>query len=153
MLNNMEAAIFDLDGTLIDSMWIWNKIDHDFLNTRKIIVPDDLSYSISHLTFIDAAHFFKNTFNLPESVESIMNEWDEMSYLHYSNNIKLKKGAYDYLIKLKKLGLKIALATSNSRRLLEAVLKNNNVYDLFDAITTSDEAKRGKGSPDIYLLT
>ena len=73
-------------------------------------------------------------------------------YNHYKNNVKLKPGALNYLKKLKESGIKIGLATSNSIPLLTATLKNNNAFDLFDAITVTDEVKKSKSNPDIYLL-
>ena len=81
-----------------------------------------------------------------------MNTWNTMAYNHYKNNVKLKPGALNYLEKLKKSGIKIGLATSNSIPLLTATLKNNNAFDLFDAITVTDEVKKSKSNPDIYLL-
>ena len=82
-----------------------------------------------------------------------MNEWHEMAYHEYSKNVKLKAGAKEYLEKLKASGVKIGLATSNSIPLLEATLKNNNIYSLFDAITVTDEVNKSKDNPDIYLLS
>ena len=81
-----------------------------------------------------------------------MNTWNTMAYNHYKNNVKLKPGALNYLKNLKKAGIKIGLATSNSIPLLTATLKNNNAFDLFDAITVTDEVKKSKSNPDIYLL-
>lgn len=153
MLNNIKAAIFDMDGTLIDSMWVWTKIDIDFLKKRGIELPSDLKNSIEHLSFTDTARYFKDRFNLPEDVNSIMEEWNQMAYEEYSNSIKLKPGARDYLNLLKSKGIKLALATSNSMTLLEVVLRNTGIYEYFDIITLTDEVKRSKSYPDIYLLS
>jgi HAD superfamily hydrolase (TIGR01509 family) len=153
MLNNIKAAIFDLDGTLIDSMGIWGKIDIDFLEKRGIEVPSDLREHIEHLSFIDTAKYFKNRFNLSETIEDIMDEWNNMAYYEYSNTVVLKPGAKEYLDCLKAKGIKLALATSNSHVLLEAVLKKNGVFNYFDSITTTIEVERGKNHPDIYLLS
>lgn len=153
MLNNIKAAIFDLDGTLIDSMWIWGKIDADFLLKRGLEVPFDLKDNIEHLSFIDTAKYFKERFNLIDDVHAIMDEWNNMAFDEYANNIRLKSGAKEYLSLLKTMGIKVALATSNSIELLEAVLKNNDIYEYFDVITTTNEVSRGKNFPDIYLLS
>ncbi|SHH96147.1 HAD family hydrolase [Clostridium grantii] len=153
MLKDIQAVIFDMDGTLIDSMWLWSKIDEDFLMKRNIICPSDLKTKIQNFTLNETAHYFKNTFVLKESIEEICSEWDEMAFEEYKFNIKLKPGAKSFLNFLKKQGIKIALATSNSQPLLEIALKSNGIYEYFDAITTSKEVSRGKGFPDIYLLT
>lgn len=152
-MNNIKAAIFDLDGTLVDSMGVWSKIDIDFLGKRNIPLPANLKDDITHLSFQQVAEYFKDRFKLTESTEDIMNEWHEMAYHEYSKNVKLKAGAKEYLEKLKASGVKIGLATSNSIPLLEATLKNNNIYSLFDAITVTDEVNKSKDNPDIYLLS
>ncbi|MFL0269470.1 HAD family hydrolase [Candidatus Clostridium radicumherbarum] len=153
MLKDIKAAIFDLDGTLIDSMWLWEKVDIDFLSKRDYELPIDLKENIEHLSFIDTAKYFKERFNLPENIEDIMAEWNSMAFEEYANNVSLKSGAKEYLHNLKLKGIKLALATSNSVPLLEAVLKNNGVYGYFDVITTTNEVNRGKNFPDIYLLS
>ncbi|WP_082174038.1 HAD family hydrolase [Clostridium niameyense] len=152
-MNNLKAAIFDLDGTLIDSMDIWNKIDTDFLTKRNLKVPINLKEEIETLTFEEGATYFKNRFKLTESIEDILEEWNNMAYKEYAHNINLKKGAKNFLNLLKYRGIKIAIATSNTTPLVNAVLKNNNILNLFDVITTIDEVSRGKDFPDIYLLT
>lgn len=152
MLNGIKAAIFDMDGTLIDSMGVWTKIDIDFLEKRGLQAPQDLKSSIEHLTFLECAEFFKKNFVLQDTLEEIMNEWNEMAKDAYEYNIKLKPGVIDYLNLLKTLGIKLSIATSNTLSLIEKVLKNNEIYDFFDSITTIDEVTRGKNFPDIYLL-
>lgn len=153
MLKNIKAAIFDMDGTLIDSMWVWSKINNEYLNRRNIPVPTNLKSSIEHLTFEETANYFKNKFNLEDSVQDIMDEWNEMAYDEYKSNVDLKPGAREYLEFLKSLGIKIGLATSNNKILLEVALKNNGIYDFFDTICTTDQVSRGKNFPDIYLFT
>ncbi|MDZ5001604.1 HAD-IA family hydrolase, partial [Clostridium perfringens] len=87
------------------------------------------------------------------SIEDIISTWHEMAFYHYSNTIKLKDGVVEYLTLLKQKGVKIALATSNSIPLLEVTLKRNNIYHFFDSITTTEEVKKSKDNPDIYLLS
>ena len=152
MTENMKAAIFDLDGTLVDSMWVWEKIDIDYLSSKNLTVPSTLKDEISHLSFTDVALYFKNTFNLSDSLEDILNTWNEMAFNHYSNNVKLKPGVLEYLEYLKKNNIKIGLASSNNLTLIEAVLKANKIYDYFDSITTTDESQKNKSNPDVYLL-
>ena len=152
MLNNIKAAIFDLDGTLVDSMWVWSKIDVDYLETKGCFMPENLRNDISHLSFSQTAVYFKTKFNLEDPIEKILEDWHNMAYNHYSTNVKLKSGVKDFLNHLQSLKIKIALATSNSIPLLEACLKNNGIYEYFDSITTTDEVSNGKDCPDVYLL-
>lgn len=152
MHNNIKAAIFDMDGTLIDSMGLWYKIDYEFLNKRGIPLPKDLKGNIEHLSFEETARYFKSRFNLQEAEDDILKEWYQMAYHEYSNCINLKEGAYEYLLNLKKNNIKLALATSNAEELTEAVLKKNNIYNLFDAFTYTSEVDKPKSCPDVYLL-
>lgn len=153
MFNNIEAVIFDMDGTLVDSMWIWDEIDREYLSKHGIEVPPTLSSDIAHLNFHDVALYFKNTFNLPYEQEEIENHWNEMAFEAYAKKIKLKPGAKEFLDTLKSNNIKIALATSNNKLLLEVCLKANGVYDYFDSITLTSEVSRGKDFPDVYLLS
>lgn len=152
-MDNIEAVIFDLDGTLIDSMNIWAKIDEEYLGNFGLTVPEKLQEEITHLTLTETALYFKENFNIENKIEDIISTWHDMAFYHYSNTIKLKDGVIPYLKSLKDMNIKIALATSNSVPLLEATLKNNGIYDYFDAITTTEEVKKSKDNPDIYLLS
>lgn len=152
MLENIKGAIFDLDGTLVDSMWVWNKIDVDYLKSKGHSLPKNLNSEICHLSFTQTANYFKEKFNISDSIDTILNDWNTLAYKYYSENIKLKDGVKEFLDKLKENNIKIALATSNSIPLLEACLKNNCIYDYFDSITTTDEVSNGKNCPDVYLL-
>lgn len=152
MLENIKGAIFDLDGTLVDSMWVWNKIDIDYLKSKGHALPENLNSEICHLSFTQTANYFKERFSLSDSIDTILKDWNNMAYNHYSENVKLKDGVKEFLDKLKENNIKIALATSNSVPLLEACLKNNGIYDYFDSITTTDEVSNGKNCPDVYLL-
>lgn len=152
MFSNIKGAIFDLDGTLIDSMWIWEEIDNTYLSSKGIPVPENLKNEINHLSYEQTAIYFKNRFKLNESVEDILNTWHQMSYSYYSKNVKLKKGVIEFLEFLKSQNIKIGLATSNSRILLDAALKCTNIAKYFNSITLTAEVNYGKNHPDVYLL-
>jgi HAD superfamily hydrolase (TIGR01509 family) len=152
MLTNIKGAIFDLDGTLVDSMWVWSQIDIDYLKIKGCSLPNDLKDEIAHLSFYQTAVYFKERFNINDSIDKILSDWHNMAFTHYANNVKLKLGVKDFLHYLKSNKIKIALATSNSIPLLDACLRNNEIYDCFDSITTTDEVANGKNFPDVYLL-
>ena len=120
MPKKIKAVIFDLDGTLVDSMWIWEKVDTEYFNMKGLTIPKNLKDEINHLSFEQTAYYFKNKFNISDSIEDILNTWYKMAYNHYSNDISLKNGALDFLKFLKSNNIKIALATSNSKKLLTA---------------------------------
>ena len=148
----IKGAIFDLDGVLIDSMGVWKNLDKDFLKKRGFAVPQDIDKVIKNLSFQDAAVYFKEKFHLSQTIAEIMEEWNKMVFDEYAFRIGLKPGVREYLIHLETQGIKIGLATSNTRKLTEVVLRNNGVEDYFEVIKTSNEVERDKNFPDIYLL-
>lgn len=152
LLNNIKGVIFDLDGTLIDSLGIWHQIDIDYLASKNLNVPKNLHNEIGHLSFVQTAHYFKERFKIEDPVEVLLDTWNKMALDMYTSNTPLKKGAKEFLVYLKSKGIKIGLATSNSTILLTAALKQNNISELFDAITTTSEVDKGKDHPDVYLL-
>lgn len=152
MLNNIDAVLFDLDGTLIDSMWVWEQIDIDYFNNLNIPMPNNLKDNINKLTFYETAKYFKKTFNIQSSIEDICNDWNNAALYYYSNKITLKKGVLEFLEYLCRNNIKIALTTSNSRSLCMAALNHTKITKYFDSIVTADEVNRGKDFPDIYLL-
>lgn len=152
MLNNIEAVIFDLDGTLVDSMWMWREIDVEYLSQFDIEVPSDLQQAVEGMSFSETAQYFKERFNLPDPVEVIKMEWNKMAWDKYGNEVPLKKGVIEFLEELRSRGIKTGIATSNSKELVEHVLKSLNITEYFDSVRTSCEAKKGKPAPDIYLL-
>lgn len=149
---NAKAAIFDLDGTLIDSLGVWADIDEEYLGKFNLTVPDDLSQDIQHLTVYETANYFKKRFNISDSAEDMLLEWHSMALDKYRNEIKLKAGVREFLDLLKENNIKIGLATSNVPLLVEACLKNNGIYDYFETIVTTSEIGKNKDNPDVYLL-
>ena len=129
-----EAVIFDLDGTLVDSMGMWKEIDVDFLGRFGYTVPENLQKEIEGMSFSETAAYFQNRFSLPMSLDKIKACWNEMAMEQYSNKIRLKPGAEDFLKSLKQKQIRTGIATSNSRELVEAVTGANGVRDLFDTV-------------------
>lgn len=152
MFENIKAVIFDLDGTLIDSMWMWRDIDIEFLGRYGIEYPENLQSEIEGMSFSETAVYFKTHFQLNESLEDIKNEWNQMAWDKYTKEVPLKEGALELLQYLKKNNIKAGIATSNSRELVDLTIRNLNVREYFKSIRTSCEVEKGKPAPDIYHL-
>jgi len=150
---DFKGAIFDLDGTLLDSMGIWADIDKRFLAKRGIALPDDYVEKVTPLNYQDASKYTIERFQLAEKQEDIIREWVQMSVDAYRFEIKLKPFVKEYLTSLKHQGIELAVATAQTPELYEPTLKNNGIFELFDVFTNLSEVNCGKGFPDIYILS
>ncbi len=147
-----DAVIFDLDGTLVDSMWIWQEVDVDYLdNITGGTYSGDLHKEIEGMSTTETAIYFKEKFNIEDDIDTIKSQWIQMAEEYYRSKIFLKKGALNLLDYLKSLDIKLGIGTSNFRYLAEEVLKSNNVIHYFDTIRTSCEFDNGKPFPDVFL--
>lgn len=149
-LKNIEGAVFDLDGTLLDSSWVWEKVDEKFLGDRGFQVPDDYVDEISPLGAERAAVYTIERFGLNEDKDDIVKEWIEMAKKEYATEVVCKPYAKEFLEELHKLNIKMAVATSSDRELFMKTLEREGILKYFQKIVTVDEVERGKGYPDIY---
>jgi beta-phosphoglucomutase-like phosphatase (HAD superfamily) len=147
-----KAYIFDLDGTLLDSMGVWEQIDIDFLAKRGIAVPPNYMEDISSMAYHEAAAYTIKRFALTDSIEGLKREWNDMAAYAYGHTVRMKPYAKEYLMALHERGAKLAVATSLFPELCEPVLRNNGIDNLFHAICNTDEAGHGKSRPDVFLL-
>ncbi|MCH9276455.1 HAD family phosphatase [Bifidobacterium amazonense] len=151
--NTGKAAIFDLDGTLLDSMGVWDQVDIDFLGRRGIAVPDDYMTKVSAMQFRQIAEYTIDRFDLPDTPEQLMQEWDDMARVAYGTVVEAKPHAVDYLRYLRSSGAKLAVATSLPPSLREPAMAHVGILDLFDTVVSVDDAgDAGKDKPDVYLL-
>ena len=153
MIKNIKACIFDLDGTLVDSMWMWPEIDKEYLGRFGIEYDDNLKNEIDGNSFHETAVYFKNKFGISDSIEKICKDWEDMAYDKYKYEVKEKRGCQKFLEQLKSKGIKMGIATSNKRSMVDVVLESLGMKNFFEVITTSDEVKKGKPAPDVYLTT
>lgn len=149
---DFNAAIFDLDGTILDSMDVWEHIDIQFLKKRNLPVPENYVTEICARSFEEAAQYTIDLFGLQETVEGIIEEWNNMAVEEYSNHVGLLPHALDYLLRLKEHGIKLAVATGLPEKLYIPCLKNNSILELFDALCSTDEVQRGKEYSDVFEL-
>lgn len=145
-----KGVIFDLDGTILDSMDIWREIDVKFLGRRGLEVPDDYFRNIAPLGFDGAAAYTIERFGFPETPEQIIEEWYQMAVDAYAKEVELKPFAKEYLLFLKEQGVKLGIATSCETQMFLPALERNGILGLFESYTTVREVPRGKEFPDIY---
>lgn len=151
LLSEFEAMIFDLDGTLLDSMWMWRKIDIEYLGRFQIPLPEDLQTEIEGMSFSETAVYFKERFQLPDSPDTIKADWNAMACDKYRHEVPFKEGALPFLQYCREKGIRMGVATSNSRTLVEHAAEALLLHDYFSCIMTGCEVEKGKPAPDIYL--
>ena len=150
-MKEIQAVLFDLDGTLVDSMWMWKDIDIEYLGRYGVSLPDNLQKEIEGMSFSETAVYFKETFQLPESLDEIKAEWNRMAYEKYRYQVPMKPYAREFLDELAQRGIPMGIATSNSRELVQAVIEGQRLENYFSSVRTGCEVAAGKPSPDIYL--
>ena len=151
LLSGKRAFLFDLDGTLVDSMWMWGAIDIEYLGKFGIPCPKDLQKAIEGMSFTETAVYFKERFSLPDSLEQIKADWTAMSIEKYRTEVPLKPGVRRFLEEAAERDIKMAICTSNGREMVDAVLSALKIRDFFSCVITGCEVAAGKPSPDIYL--
>ena len=151
MLDGIKGIIFDLDGTMVDSMWMWRQIDNEFMAAHGLDMTDDLERAIEGMSFQETAEYFVRTYPLTETVDELMDIWVDMAIHKYRYEVPMKPGLEGFLREMKQRGIKMGIATSNARTLLDAVAQAHGLYDYMDAILTANEVKRGKPAPDVFL--
>ena len=149
-----QAAIFDLDGTLLDSHHVWPDIDVKFLLKRGISpVPEDYSENLASLTFRETAEYTIERFQLNEQPEDLMQEWNQMALDAYSHEVQMKPFAREYLDHLRNRGVRLGVCTALPKKLHIPCLQNLGIYDWFDTIVSTDDVTKGKSHPEPFLLT
>lgn len=151
MLTDIKAVIFDLDGTLVDSMWMWKAIDIEYLGRFGLTLPDDLQSKIEGKSFSETAEYFKENFPITDTIEEMKSEWNRMAWDKYEKEVPLKPGVKEFLNACKKNNILLGIATSNSRELVENIANVHHLRDYFSCIMTGCDVACGKPAPDIYL--
>lgn len=148
----MKAAIFDLDGTLIDSMWIWKDLASKYLQTIGIEAPEDLRASIKHYSLLEACSYLKDRFNIDSSPEEINNQAEELLKGYYENEFQLKPYVMETLEELNRRGVKMCVATATEDRLALAVMKRLKIDHYFEFLQTCNATGLQKGNKKFFQI-
>ena len=133
-----KIYVFDMDGTLIDSMPRFGGAMLSILDEDNIPYGDDMVNFITPLGYVNTAKYYQ-TIGVKGSVEDIVKRMQEKLVYEYTNNIKLKPFVKEYLEKLKGEGASLSVFTASPHIVTDICLKKNGVFDLFDNVWTVDD--------------
>ncbi len=151
---NKKFAIFDMDGTLTDSMGFWENAAGEYLLScgvpEEALTPE-LMMRIKTSTVSDTSRLFVEHFGIQATPELIIQEIERFMRMHYSTDVPLKPGVREYLEGLRQAGVKMCVASATGAELVELCLSRLGVKAYFEFLLSCEEVGVGKSRPDVYL--
>ena len=146
----IRGAIFDVDGTLLDSMFIWDTIGETYLRSIGYQPKENLNETFKNMSLRQAARYYQTEYGVTLSIDQIMDGVNAMLERYYRFEVPLKPGVAELLERLRQNGVKLCIATATDRHLVEAALDRCGVLSCFGEIFTCNEVGHGKDEPDIF---
>ena len=146
----IRGAIFDVDGTLLDSMFIWDTIGETYLRSIGYQPKENLNETFKNMSLHQAARYYQTEYGVTQSIDEIMDGVNAMLERYYRFEVPLKPGVAELLEWLRQDGVKLCIATATDRHLVEAALDRCGVLSCFGEIFTCNEVGHGKDEPDIF---
>ena len=148
--DKFDACIFDFDGTLANSMWVWEHIDQYFCQEHGLELPGGYDSSVIGMGFEGTAEYFRDKMGLQMTVQECCDEFNRLAYDKYANEVELIPGAVEYLDYLADIKMPIALASSLNEKLLHACFEQHGISHHFKTISLCDDYNTHKSEPLIY---
>ena len=146
----IRGAIFDVDGTLLDSMFIWDTIGEAYLRSIGYPPKENLNETFKNMSLHQAARYYQTEYGVTRSIDEIMDGVNAMLERYYRFEVPLKPGVAELLERLRQDGVRLCIATVTDRHLVEAALDRCGVLSCFGEIFTCNEVGHGKDEPDIF---
>lgn len=153
---DIQAAIFDMDGTLVDSLMLWDVL-HDayekhFPDKAGTVISEEDNRLIRVLPLPTSMALLHDHYGLGESAEALLALTEAVFFDFYSNRVQLKEGVREFLDELQRRGVRMCIASATPMPLIQAALNHCGIRDYFDKVFSCGEIGKGKDTPDIYVL-
>ena len=153
-MNGFKGAIFDMDGTLLDSMRVWKRLTQGYLKQFGLHVTDEEYAACEGFSQPQVAQYFADRYpQLPGGAAGLMEGMDQLITARYETVAKPRDGVLPFLDGLRRRGVKMAIATLTARRHAEKALRDRDMLDYFDFMLTIEDVGVSKYQPDIYLMS
>lgn len=146
----VKGIIFDLDGTLLDSMPAWEHVGYDFLCSQGVIPQIDVDEAVKTFSFQECSDYFIREFGLSCTPEEVRSGVTSIVQRRYRDEVPLKPHAREFLEQVHSDGIRLCIATATNRVLAECALERLGVWHYFDFLMTCDDVGAGKTNPVIY---
>ena len=151
----IEAAIFDMDGTLVDSLMLWDVLWSTFgdkyLNDKSFSPSVEDDKKVRTLTLKDAMLLIHNNYKLGESGEELLSLANSIMIDFYANSVELKDGVREFLEHCKNKGVKMCIASATAPELIYIALKHCDIEKYFLKVFSCGTIGKGKDEPDVFL--
>lgn len=152
----IKAAIFDMDGTLVDSLMLWDVLwstfGEKYFNNKDFRPSAKDDKAVRTLTLKDAMELIHKNYNMGESGQQLLNFADNLLLEFYSNTVELKPGVREFLDYCKQNGVKMCIASATAPELVKLALKHCDIGEYFLKVFSCTDLGLGKDKPDIFLL-
>ena len=147
---NIKGAIFDMDGTLTDSMHVWSTIGSEFIKSCGKEPRDDVDRRFTSMSVYDAVDFMQREYGISGSRDEVTDAINKTVERRYLAEVPLKDGVEEFLSELHGMGVKMCVATATDKYLADAALTRLGIRKYFGEIFTSRSIGAGKEKPDIF---
>jgi HAD superfamily hydrolase (TIGR01509 family) len=146
----LRGAIFDFDGTLFDSMYVWDTAGADYLRGLGLEPEPNLDRTLSTMSLGQSAAYLKERYHLEQTPKEIMDGVNRTAEHAYFYDVQPKKGAKEFVCRLQESGVRLCIATATDRYEIEAALARCGMGGFFSEILTCTEVGSGKEEPQIF---
>ena len=149
-MHKFTCAIFDMDGTILNSMYYWRNLGRNYLISKGFEIPDDLYQRLEKLSTVQGSEYFHNELGITDPPADILQALREKMLSHYLTDIEPKPGVAAYLKSLKESGVRLCVATATPLWMTRPALEKHDLLKYFDFLVDTESVGMSKSSPRIY---